>query len=76
VAEWSVDCSSGNCDADGWRYAFNWPRDISFAKNYYDAPDKPVRNFVRRRRWLRVRRLDAMAGSAEPQPEPEPEPDV
>ena len=75
VTEWSIDRSGTGqqCDVDGWRYAFNWPRDVSFAKSYYPTPNKPVRNFVRRRRWVRVRRLDAMAGSAELEPEPEPE---
>eukprot|EP01043_Picozoa_sp_COSAG02_P008881 COSAG02_NODE_292_length_25466_cov_5.070604_6_plen_412_part_00 len=64
VADWSIDRSGTDqqCDEDGWRYAFNWPRDISFAKSYYPTPNKPVRNFVRRRRWVRVRRLDAMTG--------------
>lgn len=44
------------CDADGWRYAFNWPREFSLASNWYDCDNKPVRSFVRRRRWARVRR--------------------
>jgi hypothetical protein len=73
VSDWSIDRSDigEKCDADGWRYAFNWPRELSFAKSYYPTPDKPLRNFVRRRRWVRVRRLDAMAGPMDLEPEPE-----
>ena len=47
---------TAGCDADGWRYAFNWPREFSIASNWYDTDDKPLRSFVRRRRWVRVRR--------------------
>ena len=58
ATDWSVDME-GACDSDGWRYAFNWPREFSLAKEYYPTANKPIRCFVRRRRWIRVRRRQA-----------------
>jgi hypothetical protein len=50
--EWVVDMRGGSVDADGWQYAFNWPRKFSVASEYHDTPNG---RFVRRRRWIRRR---------------------
>ncbi|KAI8048782.1 hypothetical protein BDF22DRAFT_701232 [Syncephalis plumigaleata] len=51
--EWTIDMS---CDVDeeGWEYAFH------FHNSYWHGAYDVVRSFVRRRRWVRLRRRKAL----------------
>lgn len=45
--DWEVD-TSADTDQDGWQYGFSWATTM--------GPDCTATSFVRRRRWVRVRR--------------------
>jgi len=47
--EWMIDMS-GDVDEEGWEYAFN------FHNSSWHGCYQPFRSFVRRRRWIRLRR--------------------
>ncbi|KIY93003.1 hypothetical protein MNEG_14960 [Monoraphidium neglectum] len=54
---WEVE-ASGDVDAEGWAYAFDWP-----GLKYPPSPGsglKKSHDFVRRRRWVRRRRQSAL----------------
>lgn len=45
--EWEVD-TSADTDQEGWQYGFSWAATM--------GPECSATSFVRRRRWIRVRR--------------------
>ncbi|CAG8609430.1 16380_t:CDS:10 [Funneliformis mosseae] len=55
--EWLIDMS-GDVDEEGWEYAFN------FHSSSWHGCYQPLRSFVRRRRWIRLRRKKGKDGSA------------
>jgi vacuolar protein sorting-associated protein 13A/C len=62
ATDWKLICEHAEA-RDGWDYAFNWPE--------FDTATRPfgfraaATDFVRRRRWVRLRALDAAADAPE-----------
>ncbi|TYZ63206.1 hypothetical protein PybrP1_003044 [[Pythium] brassicae (nom. inval.)] len=55
TSSWEVDLQSGNCDKDGWIYAFDFTMINSAIKRSGGRNEPRATDYVRRRRWLRWR---------------------
>uniref|UniRef100_K3X852 Peroxin/Ferlin domain-containing protein n=1 Tax=Globisporangium ultimum (strain ATCC 200006 / CBS 805.95 / DAOM BR144) TaxID=431595 RepID=K3X852_GLOUD len=70
TSSWEIDTESGNCDSDGWTYAFDFTMMNHALKRNGGRKEPRSTDYVRRRRWIRrrqrVARTNALPSTAKP----------